>query len=150
MEDYTGGILGGGALAIIVIREVLNFLKEKKENGNGRKIPGEFQKLAGEQSIEFWNQQMGLVVTNAIRQDLSPLLATAIANLTELQKSSASQANSMQMLTELTKSVMQDTKEVKDEARSAKAAVHEEAREMIEKVNEVQRSIDKMPFKRME
>jgi len=143
MQDWGGELLGGGALAIIVIREVLNFLQDKKDTGNGKK-------LAGDQPVEFWNQQFNTVVTTAIRQELTSLLSTAIANLTEIQKSNATLVNNVILLSKLMESTLEDVKEVKKEARETKSTVHEEARDLADKVNEIQRSIDKLPFKRTE
>jgi len=143
IQDWGGELLGGGALAIIVIREVLNFLQDKKDIGNGKK-------LAGDQPVEFWNQQFNAVVTTAIRQELTSLLSTAIANLTEIQKSNATLVNNVILLSKLMESTLEDVKEVKKEARETKSTVHEEARDLADKVNEIQRSIDKLPFKRTE
>jgi len=144
INDWSGELLGGGALAIIVIREVLNFLQDKKETSDGKKL------LAGDQPVEFWNQQFNTVVTTAIRQELTSLLSIATANLTELQKSNATLVNNVILLSKLTESMLEDIKEVKKEARETKSTVHEESREVLEKVNELQRSIDKLPFKRTE
>lgn len=139
----AGDLLGGGALALFIIREVFNFLKDRKENGDTKK-------LSGDQPVEFWNQQFNLVVRNAMREELTNLLSTAIANLTELQKSNATLTHNVILLSKLTESVLEDVREVKHEARDTKSVVHEESRELLEKVNDLRSDIDKLPFKRME
>jgi hypothetical protein len=50
-------IAGGGALAVIVIREVFGFVKAMR-NGNG--------KAAGSQSVEFWKMAIGNSVEEGV------------------------------------------------------------------------------------
>ncbi|HZR59117.1 MAG TPA: hypothetical protein VFA74_19780 [Terriglobales bacterium] len=50
----------GGLLALLVLREVFNFLKSRK---NGRPT-------AGEQSIEFWREQIRELILQTLTQTL--------------------------------------------------------------------------------
>ena len=76
----------GGIFALLIIREVLTFLKAKKENGkNG---------AAGERSVEYWQQQFGLVIDHSINTNvkgrIDALHAGHLALLAELKSAQLS------------------------------------------------------------
>ncbi|MGD0986293.1 MAG: hypothetical protein ABR874_00695 [Candidatus Sulfotelmatobacter sp.] len=69
----------GGLLALLVLREVFNFLKSKK---NGKPT-------AGEQSIEFWREQMRDLILQILAQTITRTLDQQImvsSEIRDLQK----------------------------------------------------------------
>ncbi|MGA7220512.1 MAG: hypothetical protein WBX38_19510 [Candidatus Sulfotelmatobacter sp.] len=69
----------GGLLALLVLREVFNFLKSKK---NGKPT-------AGEQSIEFWREQMRDLILQILAQTITRTLDQQImvaGEIRDLQK----------------------------------------------------------------
>jgi hypothetical protein len=69
----------GGLLALLVLREVFNFLKAKK---NGRSS-------AGDQSVEFWREQLRELILQIMAQTITRTLDHQImlsAEIRDLQK----------------------------------------------------------------
>jgi hypothetical protein len=54
-------LMAGGALAVIVLREVFAFLGKHKRNGNSK---------SGEMDPAFWQREFRAAVKDAIREDL--------------------------------------------------------------------------------
>jgi hypothetical protein len=70
----------GGLLALLVLREVFSFLKSRK---NGKPT-------AGEQSIEFWREQIRDLIIQILAQTITRALDQQImvtAEIRDLQKS---------------------------------------------------------------
>lgn len=70
----------GGLLALLVLREVFNFLKTKR---NGKPVS------AGEQSVEFWREQFRDILLPILSQTLSRTLdqqSMMIDDIRDLQK----------------------------------------------------------------
>ena len=70
----------GGALAILMIREVFKFLTDRKQkNGNGS---------AGTKSVEFWQAQQRMAVREVLTELISPFLTTQTEILRRIHESS--------------------------------------------------------------
>lgn len=70
----------GGLLALLVLREVFNFLKTKK---NGKPT------TAGEQSVEFWREQIRDLILQILAQTITRTLDQQIlvaGEIRDLQK----------------------------------------------------------------
>jgi hypothetical protein len=65
----------GGLLALLVLREVFNFLKAKK---NGKPT-------AGDQSIEFWREQMRDLILQILSQTITRTLDQQIMVASEIR-----------------------------------------------------------------
>lgn len=65
----------GGLLALLVLREVFNFLKSKK---NGRPT-------AGDQSIEFWREQIRELIIQILAQTITRTLDQQIMVASEIR-----------------------------------------------------------------
>ena len=75
--DQTLVNLGvGGALALLVIREVLTFLKNRSLAG---------QRTAGDQSPEFWQAEQRRAVTDVVVNVVVPILTRQNSILNELK-----------------------------------------------------------------
>jgi hypothetical protein len=67
----------GGLLALLVLREVFNFLKSKN-NGNGRPT-------AAEQSIEFWREQVRSIAMEILAHTVNRTLDQQVEIATEIR-----------------------------------------------------------------
>ncbi|HWY21971.1 MAG TPA: hypothetical protein VNX26_12175 [Candidatus Acidoferrum sp.] len=70
----------GGLLALLVLREVFNFLKSRKS---------EKPTAAGEQSVEFWREQMRDLILQILAQTITRTLDQQImvsSEIRDLQK----------------------------------------------------------------
>jgi hypothetical protein len=64
----------GGVFALLIIREVLTFLKAKKGNGGA----------AGERTVEYWQQQFGVIVDHSINTNMKGRIDSLRAGHLEL------------------------------------------------------------------
>ena len=69
----------GGALAILIIREVFKFLTDRKQKENGS---------AGTKSVEFWQAQQRTAVREVLTELISPFLTTQTEILRRIHESS--------------------------------------------------------------
>ena len=63
--DFTQ-IAAGGVLALLIIREVLGFLRKKLTNGNGGST--------GEKPVEFWREQIRSLAKEIIKEEVDDLI----------------------------------------------------------------------------
>ena len=75
----------GGLLAILIIREVFAFLKNRKSNG-----------ASGEQSKEFWQSEIRKITTEVIVTVVVPILSSQVLILVEMKKNQ--EQNNIQMM----------------------------------------------------
>jgi hypothetical protein len=67
----------GGALTMLILREVFAFLREKTRNG------------AGSKSVDFWRMELRAAVNEGLTTTLKPLIETQIQLLREIRDSVA-------------------------------------------------------------
>lgn len=65
MTDALTQLMAGGALAVIILREVFGYLNARKRNGNV---------TAGERSVEYWQQEARGIAEKALEDQLTPLV----------------------------------------------------------------------------
>ena len=78
----------GGILAILIIREVLNFLRARPDASD----------RAGDASPEYWQAEARKAMTEVMVTIIVPILATQTTILTELQKNAAITNQNMAVL----------------------------------------------------
>lgn len=67
----------GGMFAVLILREVFTFLREKTRNG------------AGNKSVDFWRMELRAAVNEGLTTTLKPLIETEIQLLREIRDSVA-------------------------------------------------------------
>lgn len=81
LNDYIVQIGVGGIFALMVIKEVLTFIlnfSRNKKNGNG--------KIAGDQSIEYWQAEQRKAVIEVFTTVVIPILSNQTLILNELRQ----------------------------------------------------------------
>ena len=57
----------GGLFALVIVREVLNFLKGRDRSAQAERIDSNGERVAGERSVEFWKGEAAAVLADGIR-----------------------------------------------------------------------------------
>jgi len=76
-DEILWQIGAGGALAVLILREVFAFLRERTRNG------------AGSKSVDFWRMELRAAVNEGLTTTLKPLIETQIQLLREIRDSVA-------------------------------------------------------------
>jgi hypothetical protein len=93
MADASWTQIGvGGTLAYVIIREVLGFLKHRRENNGGG------SKGAGEYPVEYWQAEQRKAVSEMIVLHVVPILANQTVILSELRSANVGMEQKMAVI----------------------------------------------------
>ena len=87
-DEILWQIGAGGALAVLILREVFAFLRERTRNG------------AGSKSVDFWRMELRAAVNEGLTTTLKPLIETQIQLLREIRDSVATSYQGISELVE--------------------------------------------------
>ena len=117
----------GGIVALLIVREVLSFLRQrnKRENGSG----------AGEQTIEFWRAQNREMFSGVLAASVIPILEAQTVILGELKINDArSSENQMRI-----QFAMDSNKESVERLRTSNHAIVEQMGKVIASIEGLHR-----------